>query len=129
MGDDCWWRTQKYNELRQQGEPDNRGEKSDEKGGEESDSSHASSVVVAAGTKRTRNEVAGAVSEEKTNGLDEGHVGKGDANSGSGLGRESADESGVDNIVESSDHHADHGGDSKTQHQPWDWCLRHFLVF
>ena len=121
--------TEKHHELRQQGQSDQCGNDAHQQGGEKTDGGHNLGVVVASRTQRTRDVVARPVAKKESDSLDEGHIGERDADASSSLCRQMPDKSGIDHVIERSDDHTDHRGYGQPQHQPWDWCLRHFNIF
>ena len=120
---------EQHHKLRQQRQTNKGGDDAEQQRREEAHGGHLRRVVAPAGTEAARDVVARAVAEEEAHGLDESHIGKRDADAGSGLGGEMADEGSVDDVVEGCDHHTDHRRHRQTQHQPRHRRARHFLVF
>ena len=128
MGDNLGRCAEQHNKLWQQRQADKRRKEPHDKRRKEPYRGHDAGIGIVASTKGTRDMVAGTMTEEEPHGLNESHVGKGNADTRSGLGREPADESGVHHIVQCRHHHADHRRNSKAEHQSGHWCFGHFAA-
>ena len=107
-------------------------EKSDDSGNgteahrrQETSGGHLLGIVVFFRAKRCRDIVSRAVTEEKTDGVDESHVGERHSHARSSLGGEVTDEKRIDDVVERNHQHGDDSRDCHLHNQLTHRTFRH----